>query len=35
MTNVVSLNERQEVLNDLGDYGGANFTVDSKPIFFK
>ena len=35
MTNVVSLNERQEVLNDLGDYGGANFTVESKPIFFK
>lgn len=35
MTNVVSLNERQEVLNDLGDYGGANFTVESKPIFYE
>ena len=35
MTNVVSLNERQEVLNDLGDYEGANFTVESEPIFYK
>ena len=35
MTNVVSRNERQEVLNNLGDYEGANFTVESKPIIFK
>jgi len=35
MSAVTALNPRQEVLNNLGDYEGANFTVESKPIFFK
>ena len=35
MSTVVALNSRQETLNNLGDYEGANFTVESRPIFFK
>ena len=30
MTNVTALNPRQEVLNDLGDFGSANFNVSPK-----
>ena len=35
MSIVVALNSRQETLNNLGDYEGANFTVESRPVFFK
>ena len=42
MSNVLSLNEfnlhvysRQEVLNDLGDYGKADFSVYTRPVFFE
>ena len=35
MSNVLSLNPRQEVLNDLGDYGKADFNVYTRPVFFQ
>ena len=35
MSAVTALNPRQEVLNNLGDYEGANFTVEPKDIFFQ
>mgnify|MGYP003133249895 FL=1 len=35
MSNVLSLNPRQEVLNNLGDYGKADFSVYTRPVFFQ
>ena len=35
MSNILSLNPRQEVLNDLGDYGKADFNVYTRPVFFQ
>jgi len=35
MSNILSLNPRQEVLNDLGDYGKADFSVYTSPVFFE
>ena len=35
MTNVTALNPRQEVLNDLGDFGSANFNVSPKSLYVR
>ena len=35
MTNIISLNPRQEVLNDLGDFGSANFNVSPKSLYVR
>ena len=35
MNNVVSINSKQDILNNLGDYGAANFTVEAKPMFYE
>jgi hypothetical protein len=35
MSNVVALNSRQEVLNNLGGYGKADFNVYTRPVFFQ
>ena len=35
MSNVIAINSRQEVLNNLGDYGEAHFNVESKPMFYR
>ena len=35
MSNVIAINSRQEVLNNLGDYGEAHFNVQSLPMFYE